>query len=495
MATRTYNTFYTWIGQDEFLSWWANLIEWYNVTWLSTWYGLTLWWKSNKLFTTNWAMRGLFIKKQSRTTDNTENFAFWDGWEIYRFDSSDLTPIYTTTNQLTLKGLFEVSDKYYFLQEIASWDARCDLWRSEDNTFTDVADIYIENEWESNEESYDSFISNTDVFPVLESETFTYLWWASKIARFSDDNTPTINTYNIYSKQAQGLASQGSSIYIYTSNQEVIVWDWTSTAIDWSNMINFPVRRIKQLSDRIYTTSRDWELRLWNSYQFSKIVKTVVSDRQEDNSSFQTKFDFGGWDDVIGQYIANVWESIYIGCNDTIPWIYIYDNILEWTTKGLHKAITTNHEWTAIDNIYAIEYDHTQDRVFYSYKAWTTYWVDFINVRSRETQQYGYAVTDVFSANTSMTKKQNLRRIAVSNTSWNNYIKVYTRVNNWDWELARTINESDDTIRAIDLKSVDWARFKENADIQFKFELYNDTQWENWPIIHEFMYDYDIIKI
>ncbi len=474
-----YNNFTRWIAKDDWQTWTARLIDSSNVTWLSTWYWLTLWQKSNKLFTTNHPMRWIYIQPQARTTDNANNFVFGDAWEVYRFDWADNTPLYTFPSWNMVWGLFEISGEYYCL--VRQWPSvnNYDMAQATNEDFTIVNPSYSTN-----------ILAHAELPPVIKTAKYTYIWASQKVVRLPDQNNPTPTDYNLFPWWTiQGISKVWNQFYNYTTNQEMVIWDWNSTTVTWTNKINFPPRKTHQIADRTYVVSRDWEFRTWNGYQLPKIVNFVKSDRLEDNSQYLNKFDFSWTDEERWQYIANVWETIYVWCNDSTPWIYIYDNVLEWTAKWLHKAITTIHDWTQIDEIYAIDYDHTQDRVFYTYKAGSTYWVDYINTRSKETQKLGYWVTEVFNANTSFTKSPKVLRVTTSNTSWNNYIKVYYRVNNWNWNLIRTINEEDNSTRRTEMTK-DFN--KNNIDVQFKVELYNDTQWEKAPILHELYYDYDI---
>ena len=481
MPARIYNNFTSGIWQDDFLTWWPKLIEWNNVTGLNTWYWLTLWLKSNKLFTTNGAMRGLYIRPRTRIPDNNNNLAFWDNWEIYDFNSTDNIPTYTVTTWWQVRGFVIVGADRLFLYENSPWSSTVNL-----------AYNWSLSNWNTVDESYDlDFISQSDMVPILLTDWFAYFWW-SRMVRLNDEPDPIASkqSFSILNWSCQWITKLGNQFYLYTNNKDVTIWNWVSTSNLWSNKLNFPPRRVHQVSATTYMTGRDWELRIWNGYQFQKIVKPVKSERLDDNSWFKDKFNFSWGTEVRWQYITNVWDSIYIWCNDGVPWIYVYDNILEWTFKGLHKSITTIHDWTAIDEVYAIDYDHTQDRVFYSYKAWTTYWVDYIDVNSKETQKLWYWVTEVFSANTTFIKRPKQLRVTTSNTSWNNYVKVYERVNNWPWNLLRTINEDTDEISRKEIKNYT----KENIDVQFKVELYNDSQWEKWPIVHEIYFDYIVTE-
>lgn len=483
MPTRSYNIFYPWIKQDNQL-WNPAFIDASNLTGLATWEGITLWPKSNKLFTTNGAMRGLYIDPRLKTADNTKNFAFWDDWEIYNFDASDLTPTYTVSTWFDVWGLTLISNRVYFLhRETATWST-LDLGQSQTLDFSSLVD----------EDYLLQFISHDEVVPVIRYWDEYIFGWSGKMVSLTNATTPVQTPYQLFSWVCQWIANHGNQLYLYNSSGRVDIWDWSSNALSGSNAINFPPRKVKQTANETYTTSRDWSIYRGNGWSFSPIIKYKKSKRLDDNSIYQDKFNFSWTEEVRGQYIANAWDTIYAGCNDWTPWIYIYDNIVSGSQKGFHKAITTNHEGTAIDEIYAIDYDHTQDRVFYSYKAWTTYWIDYVSTVDRESTTTGYWVTEVYTWGTSFKKKLNVARISVSNVDATNTADLYYRVNDQDWVLLRSINSTTEDIYYRDnIYTEEWGvAFKEFIDIQFKIVLTSDNNDNTPPILNEFMIDYTI---
>ena len=118
MGSRIYNQFYTWLWQDDFLTGWPKLIDSKDLSWLNTWYWVTLWPKVNKLFYSNSALRNIYIKPLRRDIDDSYHLAFWDDWEIYNFEfSTDNTPVYTMTTWKRVRGGFMLGNYYYFLHE------------------------------------------------------------------------------------------------------------------------------------------------------------------------------------------------------------------------------------------------------------------------------------------------------------------------------------------------------------------------------------------
>ena len=193
--------------------------------------------------------------------------------------------------------------------------------------------------------------------------------------------------------------------------------------------------------------------------------------------------------------IKAAWDDVYMYSSDTIKGLYKYWKLIPWMQDWLHKIVTQNHLWTQIDYIYDIYYYERARRLYFSYKADTTYWVDYIDLNSLETCTDGYMVTEVFSGWTSFLKKLNRLRRATSNTAWTNYIKVYYRVNNWDWVLIRNINDTLDVIERENAhREADESAFKQFIDIQLKIEFHNDDWWENAPTLHELMTEYEAIE-
>jgi len=81
--------------------------------------------------------------------------------------------------------------------------------------------------------------------------------------------------------------------------------------------------------------------------------------------------------------------------------------------------------------------------------------------------------------------------MATSNTNGDNYIKLYKRIDNGSWELVRTINNDSAEPIVTDITNA----LGHFVDIQFKIEIYNDTQAEDKPTCHNFQFEYNIIEL
>lgn len=473
MPTRIFNRFDTWIwAEDTLVPWNWRIIDGSGVTWLKTWLWITLWPKSNKQIITNWPMRWIWLGELSNNNDY--NFAYGASWEIYRFDSADLTPIYTHTSWLMVECFFEIKSRYYF-----QVDTDNDLWQATSRAFTTVNEAY-----------YTMPSWYTEYAPVLKVGNIVYVWWWESITKFSNTSTDPWSTAiqkTFFWGSIKWLTALWSQIYAYSTNWQVYIWDWWSDTLTWANWLGFIPRDVYSSAWITYITNRNGEFKAWNWWQFTPLSVPFTSKRLQDNTTFKTKLDFGTSSTERGQIIATVWDNIYLWCNDSTPWIYVYWSIAPWFPRWFHKLITSIHDWTAIDEIYALAYSETNKKLYYSYKAGSQYGIDYIDMTSHNTAQSWYFVTEVFSANTTFTKRPKELRVTCENIASPNYVKIYERVNNWTWTLLRTIN-STDTIFKKDISNYT----KENIDVQFKLELYNSTWWTTPPVVREVYYDYEV---
>lgn len=488
MASRIYNQFYTGLWQDDFLTGWPKLIDSKNLDWLQTGYWVTLWPKVNKLVYSNAALRWINLWALSSTPVDTQHLTFWDSWEVYNiWNPVDNTPDYTFTTWWKVRGAFLIQPYRYFLYEATAWNNTLNLAqvlesRVEDGTYTGINETYDTN-----------FVVHYDNPPILQTAKITYIGWLDVVKNLNASWT-IWTSYTWVNRYVTGLTKHLTQFTMYTSWNEV--YYATETAMvswwvqSWSNILDFQPRRAIQSANVDYIVAREWQLQIWGWTQTQEISKPRLSDRLEDNSSFQTIFNFDPWSDVAWNMMTFARGKLYIAVNDATPWIMVYWSIINWVQAWFNKSICVASTWEDIEVVYAVDYEHTRNRVYFTYKTATKYWLDYIDIDSKETTQLWYWVTEVFSANTAYIKKPSQERITTSNTSWDNYVKEYIRINNWAWELVKTINDVTDTIARHEIK----AQYKKNnIDIQFKFEIYNDLQDETWPIVQELLYDYTIL--
>ena len=94
MPTQEYNQWDAGISQDDVLTTPGQYIEWKNMDWLRTGYGITLWPKVTKEIETNYKITGFL--------DWSDEYVWTENGEIYNLDTAtDLTPSYTLVDEPT----------------------------------------------------------------------------------------------------------------------------------------------------------------------------------------------------------------------------------------------------------------------------------------------------------------------------------------------------------------------------------------------------------
>ena len=485
MPQRLLNTFYPWIKQDNYLTGWASFIEWKNIDWLKEWIGITLWPKVNKLFTTQEPMRAInFI--QTSSVDLRYWLIAWDNWNIYRADSVDNTPVFTATWEV--RQIVVMSNFYYLF--ILNGSNLIDIYK------INTADVLSNNwDWLTITSATNLWSSGCPPYLVTWSSEM-YIWLQGSVVTF--DWTTITDTFTPPSWEVVWLSLQWSTVAIYSNNGKTYFWDWAATLESGRWYMWARIERIVNRWGQDYVTCEDWQLRVSSYTQSQRIFKPNQSYRLEDNSILSTKLDFS-YDDIDWKQnntSISALDDLYFYWSDTVKWIYKYWSLFPWLSNGIHKIITQNHEGTQIDYIYDMFFYERTDRILYfSYKAWTTYWVDYIDLDSLETCTSWYWVTEVFTGWTAFKKKLDVIRMSVSNVDENNTASLYYRVNNQDWVLIRTINSVTDDIyyRENIFTESTWVPFKEFIDVQFKVEL--NWEWTDTPpTLNELLWSYTITE-
>ncbi len=485
MPQRLLNTFYPWIKQDNYLTGWASFIEWKNIDWLKEWIGITLWPKVNKAILTSWAMRGINWE-QLWTVDLNRTIVWGDNWEIYKLNSD--TPVHTITwtNIISIVWLW---NNYIIFTKANFNTVWVDIYKISEtdlqtNNFTSLASPLLT--WQ---------IFNTWVPPTLvtgSSEMYIWTQWA--VAVF--DWTSITSSFTVPDDYITWLSLQGSTVAIYSISWNTYFWDWAATLESGRWNLWARTEKVVNLSGQDYVTCEDWQLRASSYTQSQRIFKPNKSYRLENNSILSTKLDFSLEDPDQNKTSISALDDLYFYGRDTIKWIYKYWNLFPWLSNGIHKIITQNHEGTQIDIIYDMFfYERTDRKLYFSYKAWTTYWVDYIDLDSLETCTSWYWVTEVFTGWTAFNKELDVIRMSVSNVDENNTVSLYYRVNNQDWVLIRTINSVTDDIYYRENISTEstWESFKDFIDVQFKVEL--NWEWTDTPpTLNELLWSYTITK-
>ena len=264
----------------------------------------------------------------------------------------------------------------------------------------------------------------------------------------------------------------------------------TGGSNSWSNILDFQPRRVGQTANSDYILTREWELQVWSGTNTQQLSKKFKSNRLEDNTSYKTVFNFDIGTGIAWDMITFVNDRVYLVVNGDKPWIMVYGKLIPWVHNSFHNIINTNSDWDDFTAVYAVWYEHTTDRIYYTYSTATKNGIDYIDVNSKETNNFWYGITEIFSANTSFLKEPKQIRVTADNTNGDNFVNLYVRVNNWVWELIKTINDASAIVKRYEaLNKVK----KENIDIQFKVELNNELKWESAPLMQELFYEYNVI--
>lgn len=474
MANVEYNSWYNWLSADDYLVTPWQYIDWKNVTWLNEWYWITLWPKPQKQILTNWAIRG-FIE---RSSDLGLSWAVWE-WEIYLLSWTDLTPEHTLTDaNFSLTGAFLLGSHYYFIWKFdVSSDSQVKIAQI---TTTDANSW----NWVTMNEAWETWLSTWEITPFVKASSFAYLGDGSWVFRV--DKTAVKTTFSFTDDDVVWITVHWTQFKVYSVTWKIYYWDWLSASYSSLQDLWNRIERVAQQWNFDYIITQSWDL--WKSswYDYVRIWKHRKSKRLNDNSQFIDQLNFNN----------ELSDSITVttSSNDVymISWskLYKYWSMIDWLQPSFHSVLETDSAWNAIDEIFCLFNHERSWKLAYSYRSWTTYWIDFIDLESKETAKDWHVVTPIFRWPPNKVGKIREIRATTSNTSWSNYIKLYKRINNWSWELFRTINNSTDTIDRL-------AHTSENdqfTDVQFKIEFHNESQWDTPPVLHHFELIYEIIK-
>ena len=490
---RTYNRFDPWVKQDDFLTGWPSFIEHKNLDWLRDGYWITLWPKVNKTVLT-WtdAIRWM-ESRQLTTVDLDDTYAWWDNWVIYKFNWVDNTPAFTLVNW------------YNIIQTVKLWNSLFFFYKDSFTTTSvwmakiGINDAKNDNWWAINENFKALWtLVHVAVPPVIVIGTKMFFWntrtWVSNM-----DEAWTIVTRTFLDDYCSSITLQWSTLAVYTRSWRIYFWDGAATTENARWIVWARVQEADTLDWRDYITTEDWQCKVWSYTSFQRLTKPKQSFRWEDNSVLSDRLNFTESDPDGHQNhtIRIAKDDVYLFNSDTIAWLYKYGNVIPWLGKWFHKIITQNHLWTQINLIYDIYYYERNDRkLYFSYKAWSEYGIDHIDLDDLTTNTDWYGVTEVFTGWTSFKKQINRIRVNVSNVDADNYINLYYRKNNWAWVLLRNIISTTDDIyyrENITTEST-WVSLKNFIDIQFKVEFHSNNGDNTPPTLHELMLDYDIIE-
>lgn len=281
---------------------------------------------------------------------------------------------------------------------------------------------------------------------------------------------------------------------VYTRSWNVYQWDWINDS--YSAIVNMPaIVNVSKWYIYDFIRTVDGQMYIWQWLSMQPLFYPKISNRMNDNASYNTRLDFSLSDRSNQNNVSiSALDKMYLACNDSVAGIYKYGKLTTEMRSGIHKVVTENHAGTQIDVIYDMYFLPRWDRyLYFSYKAWSTYWVDYIDLGSLETTTDWYAITEVFAWGTASYKKTIKKLLrSTSNTSWDNYIHIHYRINNGAWILIEDINDDVDSIIRDEIHKEQGSNaFRENIDVQFKVSLHNHDWWVNSPALHELVYDYN----
>ena len=492
MPTRSYNRFTPWVEQDDYLTNWPGFVEHKNMDGIKDGYALHLWPKVNKAIITTNAISSIEFRFQAASENLEDSIIWWENGEIYRLNSTDSTPLYTLAgNEYIISIALLGNDYYIFYKQTVStvsvWVAKVNANDVENGSFSTMNETF-KSPWD---------FSCVWCMPIKKLGNYLYFcnsWWS--VARM--DSLGTVDPYWFPDDYTVGITIQGTTVVVYTRSGNVYLWDGSSLTASAQKYIWFRISKVTSKGWLDYLTSDDGQLYVWTGFSFERITKPKISNRMNNSSSYDKRLSFNiDETNQLQNRSMTVWlDDVYLYSSDTIKGIYKYGKLQDGMRSGLHKIVTQNHLWTQIDYVYDFYfYERNLKRMYFSYKAGATYWVDYIDLDSMETATDGYAITEVFSWNSaSFVKKINQVIRSTSNTSWSNYIDIHYRINNGAWELIRRINDATDTIKSSEITKQDGSTwFRNNNDVQFKFTFHNDDGWVDSPALHEVIYEYNLI--
>lgn len=489
MATRSYNLFYPWVKQDDYLTGWASFIEYKNMDWLRDGYWITLWPKvTNQLLTSTSATRSMDWIQLS-TWDTWRIWVWWDDWHIYNLDSADGIPEHTLSWwQHIVQTVKQWNNLFFFTKTSLSWEAMNVAYILESNA--------VLGSWWTMNETFITSLAEEWCPPVLVVGSDVFVWGSWVVYRIT--SAWLQDTFTFPDDDVFWLTLQWSTIVVYSQSWTIYFWDWGSTSENARTKLGSRIQKVTQIANRDFVTTEDGQFYIWSGFTYQRITKPRRSLRLEDNSSLIDKLRFINDDTDAHQNntMITARDDVYMYSSDTTKWIYKYWSILPWLQKWFHKIISENYAGTQIDTIYDFFYfERSISKLFFSYKAGSTFGIDYIDLDTLTTSTDWYIISDVFSWGTSFKKEINVIRIATSNTTSTNTVTLSYRVNNWSWEALRVISEANNIIATQNIhKLIDWSSLKQFTDVQFKVELHSADGDNTPPTLHELVMDYNIIE-
>ncbi len=478
MPTKEWNLFYRGLGKDDFIQQDGEVLEMSNLDWVRDGYGITLWLKAQKAFTTVSAPLNVYEYPTTNTPDLARSLVFCSNGEIYQMNASDNTPVYTmTSSRVPIAALEWVPKLYVVYKDSLSADT---LKLMEVDTTIGMWDWTIVNE------TFNTNIgSHYDIPPIINAEWVYYVWvvgWLTKISTLWVETN-----YSLVHKYVTGLTRHWTTLYLYCSdNTLALVLAWALTVSQTEKLGFLPIDA-QQNGGIDYVRARNGGVYQVGWENSGNIAYKRISNRWTDNSQYLELLNFNKTDDT-GSGIAVYQDDVFFVNNWNQTSIVKYGNVFNGLPFGLHNILSKNNAGTAIDEIYWLRQFRNTTKLYFWYKAGATYWVDYIDLDAQTTYTDGYFVTGIFRWPPNKRNQLSELRYTTSNTNGANYIKIYKRINNWAWTEIVTVNNSTATISRDKMTIND-----EFVDCQFKVEFHNDDGGSDRPTLHHLEIVYSII--
>lgn len=486
MPKKEYNSFYKWIAADDYLTHPEEYLWWKNVDWARTWYGITLWPKVNSHMLVDCPISDI---ASINASNESQQFISWnngvDTGYVYAMDSADNTPVRTFTSAETsyfyIQKVIEFNGDYFILGK--NWPTAA--WWALHLSKTD-----IEDSW-SYPVTYNVTTGNNSFIPP-----HVFFWGSLYIGSRGSVKKVTISwssyTYTPFQftwmDDITKITVHNSVMYIYDRNWQVRYWKWQESVSEWENSYPYQIRKgLSQWSYDLATTAE------WDLIAVGWDTATPLSSKRQSKfwETFGTYFDIKNFwitdRTTDGETMVAARFSNYIIADG--KYIYKFAPIIPGMSPSFHNIVSKTNDGTDIDRIYTMAYRASEQKLFFSYKAWTTYWIDYIDLSSNESCDYWVFYTPVHRWVPNEVNQVVSHILTVSQTNGTKYVKVSLRVNGWSWVQIRNINEATEVITKEKSESIK----KKFVDCQFKIEFGNTGEDTFPPILHSFMQNYKIV--
>lgn len=485
MPKKQWTWFYKWIAKDDYVTTDATYLQWDNIDSSIFGYGATISRKSNKAIETHWPIFDINGRTSSLSEELTRLVWYNDtDWYIYTLASTDNVPEGTISSTDT---------EYWKLSSVIwlnSWFVL--LWRTSANTrdflfhYSNTSSINVSAM--DFDVSFPNRIFNDNIPPMISAKWLGLIWSSWSVLVLTPWNPPTFSQKSIFTDEVKSIQESWTTILVYTEDKRVAVWDWVATSVNATKKIGHLQMRTVWTDKSIYWVTNTWNLLNGNGYSFNEEYKKRKTLKWESSSSYEKILDFSMWKEEkeVSNPIEAVWSDIYI----IQDWNKIAQlwSVRPWVPQWMSTILNKNYNWVDIDKIYCLR--EINGRLYFSYKAGTYYWVDYIDFDALESNTQWTIITSVFRGVPDTESKIKRIKITYSNTSWNKGIDLYKRINGWSWVLIRNYNESSDAIKRSKITN----QTDQFVDIQFKVVFTNTDQDDTPPILHDLSLEYSVIE-